>query len=158
MDLDFKDLSSLAGKGAFLSVGKKTNVMTIGWGMMGKMWNMPVVIVPVRNTRYSYKLMMDNDTFCVSVPHDGEYREELTYCGTKSGRDVDKISALHLPVAACEKADTQYVVDCSVYECKKICSIELGADTVGKYITDHFYGAGDFHTLFIGEIVNKKET
>ena len=154
---ELKNMSSLAGKSAFLSVGKKTNVMTIGWGMIGKMWNMPVVIVPVRNTRYSYSLMLENDTFCVSVPHEGEYGKELTYCGTKSGRDVDKIEALHLPVAECEKADTSYVLDCSGYECKKICSIELGADTVGKYIAEHFYGAGDYHTLFIGEIIKQTD-
>ena len=155
-DFGMQELNSLAGKGAFLSVGKKPNVMTIGWGMIGKMWNMPVVIVPVRNTRYSYKLMMDNDTFCVSVPRDGEYGRELTFCGTKSGRDVDKVQALGLPVEECEEADTKYVKDCTVYECRKICSIELGEDNVGKYITDSFYSAGDFHTLFVGKIVNKK--
>ena len=35
--------------------GERTNVMTIGWGSMGYLWNRYVVMVPVRTTRKTSK-------------------------------------------------------------------------------------------------------
>ena len=61
-------LKQLAGSGAFLTTGKgnNSNVMTVGWGFVGVMWYRRVVIVPVRESRYTKRLLDENKEFCVS--------------------------------------------------------------------------------------------
>ena len=76
----------------------KVNTMTIGWAQMGTLWAKPVCTVFVRPERYTYTFMESHDYFTVSfLPAD--LRKTLGFCGTKSGRDVDKIKECGLTVA-----------------------------------------------------------
>lgn len=54
---------------ALLTAGdeKHLNTMTIGWGQLGTLWNLPVCTVYVRPERYTYEFMEAQDTFSVSV-------------------------------------------------------------------------------------------
>ena len=57
-------------KGVFLTVkqGDNTNTMTIGWGMLGRIWNRQIFMVLVRYSRYTYELIEKADSFTVSIP------------------------------------------------------------------------------------------
>jgi flavin reductase (DIM6/NTAB) family NADH-FMN oxidoreductase RutF len=57
-------------QGAFLVVkGKeKTNVMTIGWALVGVMWRRPTLMVAVRTSRFTHKLIEEAESFTVSFP------------------------------------------------------------------------------------------
>lgn len=68
----------------------RVNAMTASWGAMGVLWNRPVLIAFVRPQRYTYSLLEASDV-CSACFLDG-HREALKICGTKSGRDADKIS------------------------------------------------------------------
>ena len=75
-----------------MKAGDTVNTMTIGWGKIGIEWNKPVFIAYVRETRFTKQLLEENGEFTVNVPM-GEYDPKiLGYCGTKSGRDMDKIA------------------------------------------------------------------
>src|SRR6056297_3293056 len=84
--------------GAFLTVkdGKKLNTMTIGWGSIGFIWGRPMFTVLVRHSRYTHNLIENTDQFTVSVPLNGQLKKETDYCGSHSGRDVDKFKELGL--------------------------------------------------------------
>jgi hypothetical protein len=89
-----EELRKIIGRieeGAFLVVkGKEqTNVMTIGWAMCGVVWRRPMMMVAVRTSRHTYKLIEQADSFTVSFPAD-DRKKELNLCGSKSGRDLDK--------------------------------------------------------------------
>jgi len=77
--------------GAFLVVQAKDrkNVMTIGWAMFGFVWKKPVMMVAVRNTRFTHGIIEQADNFTVSVPT-GNMPKEINFCGSKSGKDLDK--------------------------------------------------------------------
>ena len=78
-------------RGAFLTAGGGVwNPMTIGWAQFGVVWSKPVMTVLVRKSRYTYGLMEQADVFTVSVPRAKELSKELGFCGSRSGRDVDK--------------------------------------------------------------------
>lgn len=140
-------------KGAFLSAGKnKANVMTIGWGAVGVMWRKNIFIAPIRFSRHTMEYVEHTDEFCVSIPKLGEMSAELKLCGTKSGRNFDKISALN--TIPCTKIDTLAIADCEIYyECKVLAKLPLSKDLLGDY-ADSFYADGDYHMLYIGEILN----
>ena len=92
-ELKFAPFNDLDKNYALLTAGSKDdfNTMTISWGGFGTIWNKPVVTVYVKPIRYTYKFMEDNDFFTVSF-YDDKYKKDLLTLGTKSGRDVDKIS------------------------------------------------------------------
>ncbi|MEE0957528.1 MAG: flavin reductase family protein, partial [Ruminococcus sp.] len=69
---------------------EKFNTMTISWGGVGIMWNKPVTFSFIRPQRYTFGFMQENGCFSMSF-FDEEYRKALAFCGSKSGRDVDKV-------------------------------------------------------------------
>ena len=82
-----------------LTAGDKTglNTMTIGWCQLGRLWNLPVCTVYVRPERYTYQFMESHDYFTVSILPE-EAKKVTALCGSKSGRDMDKVKACGLTV------------------------------------------------------------
>ncbi|MBR0260382.1 MAG: flavin reductase family protein [Selenomonadaceae bacterium] len=71
------------------------NAMTIGWGTIGIEWGVPIFTAYVRTSRFTYELIERTGEFTVCAPY-GELSKEankaIGICGSKSGRDVDKLA------------------------------------------------------------------
>ena len=128
------------------------NTMTASWGGLGSLWHRHVAFAFVRHQRYTYQFMEKAEAFTLSFFAE-QYREALRFCGTNSGRDVDKIKATGLtPVTS--SAETIYFQEARlVLLCRKIYAQDLAKSyfTVPEIATK-IYTAGDFHRLYIGEI------
>ena len=74
----------------------RTNTMTIGWGTLGMEWGIPIFTAFVRTGRFTRELLDANPEFTINVPVGQFDRKILGFCGTKSGRDVDKFQELGL--------------------------------------------------------------
>lgn len=149
---------ALAEDGAFLISSDKNgrgNPMTIGWGEVGFIWGRPVFTVLVRRSRYTYGSMLAADTFTVSVPAPGMLKEELLFCGTKSGRDLDKAAACSITLAKGKVVATPIIAECSLhYECRILLRKQLaGEDFSAPEILERYYADDDHHMLVIGEIL-----
>ena len=143
-------------KGAFLTVksGDKINTMTIGWASFGVSWNKPIMMVMVRKSRYTYDLIENVDNFTVSVPIDIDLRKALTYCGTYSGRDVDKIKEMNLTLKKSKKIDAPIIKNCNYhYECKILYSQKMNPDALDVNVLNKNYPIDDYHTFYVGEIL-----
>jgi flavin reductase (DIM6/NTAB) family NADH-FMN oxidoreductase RutF len=149
----------LARGGILLISGMdKTNAMTIGWGFTGVMWGLPIFIAPVRTSRYTFELMNKEDQFNVFVPKDDSFKKALAYCGTKSGRDVDKFKELGLKKAKAKFNELPIIDAPGVhYECKLLYTRALD-ETMPQEILDKWYPTRDIHTYFFGEILACYET
>ena len=66
------------------------NPMTVSWGGIGELWGKDTATVYVRESRYTKGLMDKEDHFSLCF-FDKEYRPALSFCGSHSGRDCDKI-------------------------------------------------------------------
>lgn len=77
-------------------VGEKVNTMTIGWGTIGIEWGKPIFTVFVREGRFTREMLDQNPEFTINVPVESTDKKILGYCGSKSGRDCDKIADLGL--------------------------------------------------------------
>lgn len=145
----------LLPKGGFLTVKHKNrlNTMTIGWGSLGVIWSRPIFMAAVRKSRYTYNLIERAGEFTVSLPPVVVARKELGYCGTRSGRDVDKFAESGLGTIGGQKVATP-VVDLPGlhFECKTLLRSPMDADMMDPSLLDSYPG-GDLHTFYFGEIL-----
>lgn len=140
-----------------LTAGDRTacNTMTIGWCQLGTLWSQPVCTVYVRPERHTYGFMEDHEYFTVSVLP-ASAKETTVFCGTRSGRDVDKIAACGLTVAY-GAGDAPYFEEAElVLVCKKVYAQDMTSEFVtdGTHIRRHYEpGHGNWHRMYIGEVV-----
>lgn len=130
----------------------KPNAMTIGWGLVGTMWRLPVFCVAVRLSRYTHKLIEETGRFTVCLPAKG-MEEVLDVCGTKSGRDMDKLKELGLTAKKGQAVDAPYIEECPVhYECEVVYKTVLEPGQLKKEIEGDVYSSGNYHTMYYGHI------
>ena len=144
--------------GVFLTVagedGQAPNTMTIGWGSVGCIWSRPVFTVLVRPQRHTFDMIHKAKEFTVSVPTKNPLKKELAFAGTQSGRDVNKFEGHGLTAIPAQEVSAPIIGECGIhFECKTLLTQDMTPDRMDPSIIDYTYKAGDFHTLFFGEIV-----
>ncbi|MHB1314037.1 MAG: flavin reductase family protein [Christensenellales bacterium] len=152
-----KAIDGLGKNGLFLvsGDGQSCNVMTIGWGFIGRMWRKETFIVPIRLSRHSHDIVKRSGYFTVCVPGEGEMAQELAFCGSKSGRDVDKVKALNLRMVKGRTVPCPVIAGCSIiYECRVMYTQPLDGHILAQSSLDHLYADQDYHTMFYGEITD----
>jgi flavin reductase (DIM6/NTAB) family NADH-FMN oxidoreductase RutF len=129
------------------------NTMTASWGGMGVIWNKKVCFCVVRPTRHT-RLFTDNSSYFTLSFFEERYREVLNYCGTHSGRDVNKIKETRLTPLFGD--DTIYFAEARlVFQCKKLYYQDINpANFVDPTIDERNYPLKDYHRLYVGEIVS----
>ena len=121
----------------------QVNSMTISWGMLGIEWGRPVFVTFLREHRFTKELIDKNGEFTVNIPYGQDAKDILNFCGTKSGRDVDKFQELGLTPVEAEKISVP-----AIREKRK--KIFYPADVDGS-----FHGANrDYHTAYYGQILS----
>jgi len=134
---------------------KKFNAMTASWGGLGIMWHKNVSYIVVRPTRYTFEFMEKHDHYTLSF-FEEEYKDALTICGTKSGRDGDKIKEAGLtPIF--DGNGVYYQEAKIVVVCKKLYWQDIDPSHFLDESMNDFYPKKDYHRLYIGEIENMYE-
>ncbi|MBO5464052.1 MAG: flavin reductase family protein [Alistipes sp.] len=130
------------------------NTMTVSWGGVGIMWNYPVAIVVIRPQRYTFEFTERCDKLTLSFLPE-QFRKALTYCGTHSGRDEDKISNAGLSVTFTEE-DTPAIAEARlVLECRKLYTDTIKAENfIERGIVERWYPESDFHKVYVLQITN----
>lgn len=146
------------------SSGDEINTMAIAWGSIGIEWAKPIFIAYVRTGRHSHKLLDENPEFTINIPLDDRPGKAIGYCGTNSGRDVDKFKEMGLTAIPGEKVKVPAIKELPLtLECKVIYKHLQDKSLISDEIKTSFYpddqpseacGANhDYHTMFYGEIV-----
>ncbi|HAG07425.1 MAG: Flavin reductase domain protein FMN-binding protein [Clostridia bacterium 62_21] len=93
-------------------------------------------MVSITPERYTYELIQRSGEFVVSILAEDQ-AEIANFCGSRSGRDVDKVSALGLKTRPGQAVKVPLLEDCLAnVECRVAAT----------------HPAGD-HVLFVGEVV-----
>lgn len=135
------------------------NPMTIGWGTLGIEWGKPICTVFVRESRYTKQLIDANGEFTLNVPLGDYDKNIIAVCGTKSGRDMDKIAVLGLTEEAPEVISVPGLKELPLtLECKVIYKQDQDPAAIAKENDDRYYAKGtanegDYHTAYYGQIV-----
>ncbi len=118
-----------------VGIGDEANLITLAY--VGKVCSSPpVVAVSIQPRRHSYQLIEKHREFVINYPTINQLRE-MDYCGTRSGRDLNKWEELNLTK---EKGSVVQVPLIKEFpwnmECKVIQRTELGT-----------------HVCYFGEVV-----
>ena len=138
----------------------EVNPMTIGWGTLGVQWGKPIFIVFVRQSRHTKTLLDKNGEFTINVPLKGTDRKAaLGFCGSKSGRDFDKIKELDLHLEEPDVISVPGIKEFPItLECRVVYKQDqdlnaLDADKCLRYYAPETPNDGDYHTAYYGEVL-----
>ncbi len=152
-DVTNETLDKLNNGGALLIAGTSPNPMTIGWATLGQIWGKKIMTILVRPTRYTFGIMEQAKGFAVCILPDS-FQNELQFCGTHSGRDIDKISACRFTMHPCFEIETQFIENSLFhFECRIVHKHPLDAGTLNPEIISKYYPIWDFHMVYYGEIL-----
>lgn len=144
----------LIGEDWFLVAAEKegrVNMLTASWGQVGVMWGKPVVNIFIRQSRFTKSFIDSGETFSLCVLP-SELRNVYNFCGTKSGRDFDKVKETGLSVEH-DGGFPYFKESRLVFECKKLYEqIVPESAFLDKELYKKWYPTDDLHTQFIAEI------
>ena len=129
----------------------RCNTMTASWGAVGELWFRPVCFCFVRPQRYTYKFMEAGDAFTLSF-FDEAFKPQLNFCGSRSGRDTDKIAECGFTPAAAANGSVYFEEARLVLECSKLYFQDIDPAHVLDPSIMKNYPQDDFHRMYVGEI------
>ena len=144
--------SDIGSKWMLLSAAKKdgsVNTMTASWGALGVLWGKNVFFCFVRPQRYTHEFTEESDRISISFFGE-EYRDALKLCGSKSGRDVDKIKECNLSVFN-ENGNVGFEQAERIIYGKKLYAGKIDPDCFIADDIEKWY-KNDYHTVYICEI------
>ncbi len=152
-ELEFNAFSTIGDDWLLITAEKdgKVNTMTASWGGLGIMWGKTVAYIFIRPQRYTKEFVDAKDKLSLCVlPR--EYKKELQYFGTVSGRDEDKIAKSDLETISAE--GTAYFKDSDkVFICNKLYAQDLKEEFfIQNGLAEKFYPQKDYHTMYVVEI------
>ena len=113
----------------------RATIIALGW-VMPTSHEPPLVAISVGHTRYSHECIERSGEFVLALPNKDQ-ADAVLFCGTKSGRDVDKFKESGFKPAKATVVKPPLIQDAVAnLECKVASS----------------HRTGD-HTIFVGEIV-----
>ena len=115
---------------------EKSNITTIAWtGIISS--EPPLVYISIRPTRKSYEIIKETSEFVINIP-DEKLVWQVDFCGTKSGKTVDKFKEAKLSKEKAKLVKAPLITECPVnLECKVMEIKPLGS-----------------HDMFMAEIIN----
>lgn len=157
-DLTINPFTIFADEWMLLSSGNMDsfNTMTVSWGHLGAIWGhhsgTPTAIAYVRPQRFTNEFMEREDFFTLSV-FDSEYKGDLAYLGSHSGRKENKLSKTKLTPVFSD--NSIYFNEAKlVFIMKKIyCGNILENGFLDTSFIDKYYPKRDYHITYYGEIV-----
>ena len=138
----------------------RVNSMTISWGTVGVEWGKPIFVTFIRENRFTRNLLEKNGEFTVNIPIDDSAKKILGFCGSKSGRDIDKAKEIGLTYEDPEIISVPGVKELPLtLECKVIYKQTQDIHAITEENQEKFYpqsadGSQDIHVAYYGEIVN----
>lgn len=128
----------------------RVNTMTASWGGLGVLWGEKVAFVFIRPQRYTYEFTEESDYMTLSF-FGGKYKSELSYLGTRSGRDEDKIANVGMHTAFIDGVPVIEEAEC-VLVCRKLYSDMIKEECFNDADMLSWYDKKDYHRVYVVKI------
>jgi len=129
------------------------NMCTISWGSLGELWSKDVCTIYLKPIRFTDSFVDEDDYFTVCF-FNKEYRKDLGYLGTHSGKDENKLVKTNLHASEIENG-ISYKEANLVIVCKKIYKGQFKLENFidSDEIKKTYYEKEEPHNMYVGEIV-----
>ena len=154
-----ENVFSLIGKQWMLitaGTAEHCNTMTASWGGLGVLWGAPATTCYIRPQRYTKEFVDREEYFTLSFFGE-EWRKALSLCGSKSGREVDKVKECGFTVKTADCGAPYFEEASLVLVCRKRFAQEMDPNLMPDDVKEKWYPEKDYHTMYIGEIVQALE-
>ena len=155
-----EDIISIIGKEWMLITAgdiQHFNTMTASWGGVGFLWGKPVAFVFIRPERYTHDFVEQNDRLTLTFFDEAD-KDILNFCGTKSGRDYDKVKETGLRPVATPGGNVSFEQARLTIEGRKLYKTRLTAEGfIDKAAFERWYHdkpGGGLHDVYVVEIEN----
>ncbi|MBC9784353.1 flavin reductase [Heliobacterium chlorum] len=129
----------------------KVNTMTASWGGLGIMWGKNVAFIVLRPQRYTKEFVDSSNTFSLTF-FANDFKKELGYLGSVSGRDEDKIKKANLTVLYSDKTPYFQEAKLAMF-CRKLYAQEFQPECfIEAELMENLYPQKDYHTMYIAEV------
>ena len=154
-ELDKNVFSAIGGQWMLITAGtaEACNTMTASWGGLGVVWNAPSATCYIRPQRYTKEFVDREGCFTLSFFGE-EHRKALQLCGSKSGRDVDKVKECGFTVRTAECGAPFFEEAELVLVCRKRFVQPMDPEAIPQDVKERFYQDKDYHVMYIGEIID----
>ena len=151
--LDFNVFSAIGDQWMLITAGTKDkcNTMTASWGGLGILWGAPMALAYIRPQRYTRQFVDDKESFTLSF-FSQDYRKQLSLCGSKSGRDIDKVKECGFTVAQAQGGAPYFEQADLVFVCRKRMVVPMDPAAMPQDVKEKWY-ENDYHIMYWGEIV-----
>ena len=152
--LDKNVFSAIGDQWMLITAGTadRCNTMTASWGGLGVIWGAPAATCYIRPQRYTREFVEREEYFTLSF-YGKEYHKQLQLCGSRSGRDTDKVKACGVTVRTAECGAPYFKEAELVLVCRKRFAQAMDPDNIPEEIKTKWYPKKDYHILYIGEII-----
>ena len=152
-NFDFNPFTKIGKTWMLVTSGdsKNSNTMTASWGGFGVLWGKNVAFTFIRPQRYTKEFIDNTSTFSLCF-FDEDYKKILSYLGTISGKDENKIeksgfTPLFLDNTPCFEEAKLVLV------CRKLYNQNILPDCfLDSSLAEKWYKQKDYHTMYISEI------
>lgn len=111
----------------------RPNIIGLSWWMFTS-WDPLMIAISVGHRRYSHECLEHHKEFVLCFPSEGQ-EKDAWFCGTKSGRDVDKFQKTSFKPVNSRVVKPPIIDSVTVaYECKIVDQVNTGDHTI--YIAD----------------------
>ena len=133
---------------------EKFNMMTASWGCIGWLWNKPVAVAFIRSERFTHAIIEQQERLTLSFLGDSqEMREVYSICGSKSGRDCDKVKETGLHPVETKGGSMTFEEARLTLVCRKLYKDTLKeGNFVDKDLTQWYGEKGGYHDVYVLEI------
>lgn len=149
-EIDTNLIKAISEEWMLVAAGDKDkfNMMTASWGFAGEMWGNDCMAAVIRPQRYTMEFINNSDYFTLSFY--GDNKDIHKICGSKSGRDTDKVKLTGLTPVFSD--NTVYFEEARlVIVCKKQYVQQMKEECFTDKEPLRWYN-NDLHYMVIGKI------
>ena len=145
IEIQVKDAHRLINPGPVVLVGarhgQEATISTVAWHMPVSSWP-KIIAVSLALKRYTLELIEKSLAFTVNIPVYSQLKQ-VTFCGTYSGRNVNKLQEAGYTPMQCSSVDSFFLDECIAHmECSVYSITETG---------DHKIVTGEVKKAFADE-------
>mgnify|MGYP000176264794 CR=1 FL=1 len=156
---DSFNILTLVGKDFYvITCGKEAhyNSMTGSGGGWGLLFRKPVTWCVIRSDRYTLELMLKEQTYTLSYFPD-EYKEQILFLGSKSGRDSRKMNEVGLtgvrtPSGNISFEEAQLIIECKLTQVTTPVPDDFCTQEAKEYLREAYKKESDRRKYVFGEI------
>ncbi len=152
---------TLVGKDFYaITAGKENdyNSMVGSGGGFGMLFKKPTAWCLLRTDRYTLEMIQKEQTYTLSY-FPNEYKEQMLFLGSKSGRDSEKMREVELSSVQTPSGDMSFKEAKLIIECKLTAITtpnpkDFYSQESKDYIDEVYKDANDYRKLVFGEITH----